>query len=258
MILGTPNTQQAPKGHVLATVNGKPITSEDVAEYIASMGQRGQGLQSPEGQAKVLEQLISQQLIVAEATRNLYDHEPAFQAQLAKVKEDLLFSYALNKLLAPITVAEADVKKYFDEHQDMFVGQPTANASHILVDSEEKALDIKKQIEDGSITFEEAARQFSSCPSKEQGGNLGDFGKGQMVPEFDAACFEMEIGELRGPVKTQFGFHLIRLNSRSESEPMTFEEVKGQLQQQLTLEKQQAAYESKVNQLKILFPVNKM
>ena len=209
MILGGNNTQQASGGHVLATVNGKPITSEDVAEYIASMGQRGQGLQSPEGQAKVLEQLINQQLIVAEATRNMYDREPGFQAQLAKVKEDLLFSYALNKLLAPITVPDADVKKYFDEHPDMFTGQPTANASHILVDSEEKALEIKEKIQSGAMSFEDAAREYSTCPSREQGGSLGDFGRGQMVPEFDEACFTMEIGELRGPVKTQFGYHLI-------------------------------------------------
>jgi peptidyl-prolyl cis-trans isomerase C len=134
----------------------------------------------------------------------------------------------------------------------------TVNASHILVDSEEKATEILAAINAGEITFEDAARENSSCPSSAQGGNLGDFGRGQMVPEFDTACFEMEEGEVRGPVKTQFGYHLIRLNKKNPAESLSYNDVRAQLYEQLTREKQQAAYQSKVNQLKIMYPVDRV
>ena len=131
------------------------------------------------------------------------------------------------------------------------------NASHILVDSEEKALAILADIKAGKVTFEEAAAEHSSCPSGQRGGNLGDFGRGQMVPEFDTAVFEMEVGEItEAPVKTQFGYHLIKLNSKNVDETPTFEEVEGQLREMLLNDKRRRAYESRINQLKILYPVD--
>jgi peptidyl-prolyl cis-trans isomerase C len=78
-----------------------------------------------------------------------------------------------------------------------------------------------------------------------------------MVPEFDEACFTMEVGELRGPVQTQFGFHIIRLNARNEAKIMEYSEVKENIEQHLMNQKQTDAYRSKVNQLKILFPVDR-
>ena len=105
--------------------------------------------------------------------------------------------------------------------------------------------------------FEEAAAQNSSCPSSRNGGSLGEFGRGQMVPEFDTACFEMEVGELRGPVQTQFGYHLIRLDDKKTTEKLAFSDVREELVRQLTAEKQKAAYRSKLNQLKILYPVDR-
>ena len=113
------------------------------------------------------------------------------------------------------------------------------------------------KIESGAITFEDAAKEYSSCPSKENGGSLGDFTRGQMVPEFDTAVFEMAVGEItKTPVQTQFGYHLIRLNSKNEGETMQFEQIKDKITKQLLGQKQQKAYESKINQLKILFPVD--
>ena len=137
------------------------------------------------------------------------------------------------------------------------MGEEKVSASHILVDSEEKANELLAKINAGEVSFEDAARENSSCPSSQMGGSLGEFGRGQMVPEFDAACFEMEVGEVRGPVQTQFGYHLIRLDGKKAAEPMHFGDVREALVRQLTMEKQQAAYRSKINQLKILYPVER-
>ena len=89
-----------------------------------------------------------------------------------------------------------------------------ASARHILVDSEAKCNELKSEIE-GGRDFAEVAREHSSCPSGKQGGELGTFGPGQMVPEFDKAVFEGDVGKVQGPVKTQFGYHLLEVTERS-------------------------------------------
>jgi peptidyl-prolyl cis-trans isomerase C len=89
-----------------------------------------------------------------------------------------------------------------------------AKARHILVETEEKCEDIKKQIEDGG-DFAELAKEHSTCPSGRRGGDLGEFSQGQMVKEFDDVVFSGDLGKVHGPVQTQFGFHLIEITSRS-------------------------------------------
>ena len=120
------------------------------------------------------------------------------------------------------------------------------------------ANEVREKIVSGALSFEDAAREYSSCPSKEQGGSLGDFGRGQMVPEFENACFALEIGEISAPVRTQFGYHLIRLNGKKAAEAPALADVRADIQAKLMRDKQQATYQSKVNQLKILFPVDKL
>ena len=88
-----------------------------------------------------------------------------------------------------------------------------ASARHILVDSEAQCADLKQQISDGA-DFADLAKQHSSCPSGKQGGDLGEFGPGQMVPEFDKVVFSAPVNEVQGPVKTQFGYHLLEVTAR--------------------------------------------
>jgi len=92
----------------------------------------------------------------------------------------------------------------------------TASARHILVEDEQVCKDLKEQIINGDTTFEEAAQSYSQCPSGDEGGDLGTFGKGQMVPEFDKVVFNDEVGVVHGPVKTQFGYHLLEVTARND------------------------------------------
>ncbi len=91
----------------------------------------------------------------------------------------------------------------------------SASARHLLVETEEQCNDIKKKIEEGA-KFAAMAQLHSSCPSKGQGGDLGTFGPGQMVPEFDKVVFSAPINTVQGPVKTQFGYHLLEVTSRTD------------------------------------------
>jgi len=90
-----------------------------------------------------------------------------------------------------------------------------ASARHILVDTVEKCADLKKQIEEGA-DFADLAKQYSSCPSGQQGGELGEFGPGQMVKEFDEVVFSADVNTVQGPVQTQFGYHLLEVTSRTD------------------------------------------
>lgn len=90
-----------------------------------------------------------------------------------------------------------------------------ATARHILVDSEEQCLKLKEEIE-GGADFAELAKAHSSCPSGSRGGELGEFGPGQMVPEFDKVVFSADVNTVQGPVRTQFGYHLLEVTSRSD------------------------------------------
>jgi len=90
-----------------------------------------------------------------------------------------------------------------------------ARARHILVETQQECEQLKQQIE-GGADFAEMARQHSRCPSGQQGGELGEFGPGQMVPEFDKVVFSAEVGKVHGPIQTQFGFHLVEITSRTE------------------------------------------
>lgn len=243
---------------ILATVAGIPVTEAEVNAMIAELAARGQNLDNPQGRSVVLEQLISNKLLLADARKNLYEHSPEFKAQLEKIKEDLLIHFAMTKTVESVKpVTDEEAKAYFDGHKERFVSGESVNASHILVDSEQKASELLADIRAGKLSFEDAARQHSSCPSSENGGNLGEFTRGQMVPEFDTAVFSMEVGEISEPVKTQFGYHLIKLNAKNAAKPFDFAEIKEQIKQMLYKEKQQSALQSKINQLKILYPVDK-
>lgn len=242
---------------ILAKVGTLTVSEAEVTEFIAGLGQRGAAYNTPEGRRAVLNQLIGNKLLLLDAQRNLYEAESEFRAQLARLKEDLLISYAADKAVSSVRVTEADVKKYYEDNKDKFVTGESVNASHILVDTEEKALEVLAKINGGEMTFEEAAQTYSSCPSKDAGGSLGDFGRGQMVPEFDTAVFEMSVGQITDtPVKTQFGYHLIKLNGKTESKALEFEQIRDDLEQMMFQEKRREAYEHKINQLKIMYPVD--
>ena len=242
---------------ILAKVGALTVTEKEVDEFIEELGARGQGYNTPEGRDAILQQLIASKLLLLDARHNLLETEPQFKAELAKLRENLLINYAGNKVVSAVKVSDDDVRKYYDENQDKFRQGESVNADHILVDSEEKALEILSKINSGEITFSDAAKEYSSCPSGARGGNLGDFTRGQMVPEFDSAVFSLEVGEITStPVATQFGYHLIRLNSKSEASVMPYEQIAPQLKEMVLNEKRREAYEKKINQLKILYPVD--
>ncbi|MGJ0847967.1 peptidyl-prolyl cis-trans isomerase C [Tissierella praeacuta DSM 18095] len=240
---------------VLAVVNGKEITEDTVLKFLNDLGpQMAMQFQSPEGIKRVVDELVNQELIYLNALENELDKEEGFTKELERLKEGLLKQYALNNILSEVTVTEGEILEFYNKNKENFKKPETVIASHILVDNEDKAKDIINEINNG-LSFEEAAQSYSSCPSKERGGNLGEFTKGQMVPEFETAAFNMEVDTISEPVKTQFGYHIIKLLAKNKESLSTFDEIKKEITQQVLGMKQQQVYLDKTNQLKQKYEV---
>ena len=162
----------------------------------------------------------------------------------------MLKQYAINKVLSNVTLTEEEKKAFFEANKSKFNKPESASAKHILVDSEELANDILNKINNNEMTFEAAASAHSTCPSKDAGGDLGTFTRGQMVPEFEEAVFNMKNGEVSGPVKTQFGYHLIKLENLQAGGESEYEEVRNEIERSLMYQKQSEAYNKELNNLK--------
>jgi peptidyl-prolyl cis-trans isomerase C len=227
---------------ILAVVNGREIKDKDINEAIARFPKERQGfLSSDEGRKQLLNQIVSFELIYADSVDNGLENDDEYKEQLEVMKKEMLTQLGIKKVLDTVKISDEEVKAYYDANKSLFKSQGSVSAKHILVASEDKALDVKKEIEAGK-TFEAAAKEYSSCPSKEQGGNLGKFTRGQMVPEFEEAAFTQEIGVVGEPVKTQFGYHLIKVEEKTPEEVKDFKEVQASITQRLLQERQNMKY----------------
>lgn len=238
---------------LLAVVDGREIRESDLAALIRNLGPNVNRFQGPAGHDQLVDELVTQELFYSESLATGLDKEEAYLVAVEDMKKSLLNQYALNKLLANVTVTEEEARAYFEDHKDMFATGPKAKASHILVSSEESAQKILDEINEG-LDFAEAAQKYSSCPSGQAGGDLGEFGPGQMVPEFDNAVFSMKAGEISAPIQTQFGYHIVKVASISDGADVKFEDVASQVNQVAVNAKRNEIYIAKQTELKSKYP----
>ena len=235
---------------VLAVISGTEITEKDLNSIIMRYPEEQRAMFNSEmGKKQLLEQMISFELMNKLGKEMKLDETEEYKASLAQVEKDLLTQMTINKVLSDVTITDEDAKKYYEENKAQFEQPATVSAKHILVDNEELCNEIKNRIENEGLSFEDAAKEYSTCPSKEQGGNLGEFSKGMMVPEFEKASFDAEIGAISEPVKTQFGYHLIVVDSKNEGSVKSFEEVKNSVVNELLKKAQHKKYEDLLQQL---------
>ena len=237
------------QSQALAVVEGREITQDDLDMAIRSLDPRQAAqFQTEDGQKRLLQELVHQEMILLEAMESNMEDNLDYQRSLKKMKENFLKQYAMNALFQDISVTEEEIADYYANHPDQFQDVPQTQASHILVDNEPQAEAIKKSLDSGA-DFEEQAKEHSSCPSSEKGGDLGYYPKGRMVPEFEAVADALPIGTVSSPVKTQFGYHLIKVMDRKEASQRQLDEVRQQLEQHLLAQKQQAVYLETVQRL---------
>lgn len=236
---------------VLAVVAGKEITNAELDAFLQNAPREQQAyVTNPQFRQQYLEQLISLHLFAQAGEDAKLEETAEFAKILENAKRDILAQLAMRETLKDVTVTDEEVAAYYEENKQQFTKGETVSAKHILVDSEEKCTSVLESITSGEKAFEDAAKEASTCPSGARGGDLGEFGKGQMVKEFEEAAFAAEIGHVVGPVKTQFGYHLIKVEKKNEASVAAFDEVKEAIKRNLIQQKQNAAYNAKVQELK--------
>jgi parvulin-like peptidyl-prolyl isomerase len=248
----------------VVTVNGKNITEAEVQEVLMQ-GTQGRFEQLPpekqtELSQRVIDGLISQELIYADAKKEGVLKSTEYKQELAKVMERVevqLASKVWEKhQFDKVKVNEKDVKAYYSAHPEEFSEKEKVRASHILVKTETEAKDVIKELSSVkgaalNTKFAEVAKAKSTGPTGPKGGDLGFFAEGQMVPSFNEAAFAMKKGEMsKTPVKSQFGYHVILVTDKQEAKDLAFDEVKGFIEQKLKVEAFKEQMEAKMETLK--------
>lgn len=231
---------------LLAEVNGKKIYEDDVYHVLASIEDK-QRFNSKEGFNILTDELVNQELILQNAKENNFDQEEEFIERLEEVKNDMLKNYAMHKIFNEVTINDDEVLDYYNKNKDTLFSPTTYTASHILLEDQSEANKILEEIKNG-LDFAEAAKKYSIDPSKDNGGSLGTFPKGVMVAEFQEGLDKLSIGEVSEPVKSQFGYHLIKLDDKKVNE-QNFEDIKDNVRSTYEMIKRQEKYLELVNEL---------
>ncbi len=221
-----PDYADADASTVLATVNGTDITLGHLVALRARLPQQYQELPDDVLFGGMLDQIIQQQVLTDSSAPT-----PGDEIGASNEVRAYLAGKVIDRLAAR-PVDDAAVQAFYDEQFGGFEGEVEYNASHILVETEEEAQAIKTEIE-GGAEFDAVAQERSTGPSGPNGGQLGWFGAGMMVPEFEEAVAGMEAGQVSDPVQTQFGWHVIKLNETRQKEAPALEEVRAEIETEL-------------------------
>ena len=230
---------------VIARVNGVDIKQSDLALAEEDVGADMQAA-SPEAKREHLISYLADIIMVTQAAdkKNLADN-PDFKRRLAFLRNKLLMGFELQQEAKTALTDEA-LRQTYDEAVKSMSGQEEVRARHILVESEDEAKAILEQLK-GGADFATVAKEKSKDPGAAEGGDLGYFTKDQMVPEFADVAFKMYPGQLSNPVKTQFGWHVIKVEDKRTRQPPEFEKVKDQIEAYLA-RKAQSDFITKLRQ----------
>lgn len=252
---GTPSTDSKPAakndGQVLADVNSGSITTGDfnrelknLPDYLKAMAD------TPEGRKEMLDTMVIRELILQQAAKDGLDKGAEIEDKMRDLKKRLIVEAFLKKKVEiESQVSDADLQKFYEQNKEKFKSGEQIKASHILVKTEKEAKDVLAQIKAGG-NFEELAKKSSVDSSAAKGGDLGWFGKGSMVPVFEKAALALKEGQVSDVVKSDFGFHIIKLTGKRAAGIRPLEEVKDQIKGAIMPSKQQEIFQKIKEELK--------
>jgi peptidyl-prolyl cis-trans isomerase C len=235
-ICAAPLPAAAADDTVVATINGQPVTESELATIGEELSSAFQNLPDEKKRAAALSALIEVRLLVADAIAKGVDKKPDIARRIALLRDRALHSaYIEDQISSKVT--DEEVRARYDKEISAAPAVNEVRASHILVDSKEKAEEIIKQL-DGGADFATLAKENSKDGSANEGGDLGYFGPGRMVAEFEKAALALDVGAYtKEPVQTQFGWHVIKVTDRRQQLPPPFEKVKDQIKAAVLTEK---------------------
>lgn len=223
----------AEKDAIIASVNGEKIYNSEMSRHLEEIPDFDQlpDEQKHLVETKITEALTKLKAVVQEAEKLKIDETEDFKDKLSDYKQQLMYTTLLEHHIDNF-LTEKRLKEYYNKHKSNYE-EEKAHASHILLESKEKAMEIIQKLKAGE-DFDKLAKEFSTGPSATNGGDLGWFTKENMVPEFSEATFKLkEKTFTEEPVQTQFGWHVIFLKEKMSGVPRLFEDVKEEISQEL-------------------------
>jgi peptidyl-prolyl cis-trans isomerase C len=216
---------------VVATVNGRDLTEAEVTEALAEFAERLAMVPEPARRELVISALVDMYVLADAATADGLDQTPEFEQQMEMARTQALRTIYIEQNVNA-GVSDEDLRARYDEETADFEGAEEVRARHILVETEEQAQTIIDELDAGGDFAALALENSIDTGSKVQGGDLGYFQRGQMVPAFEEAAFGLEVGSYtETPVQSDFGYHVILLEDRRTQEPPAFETVEPQLRE---------------------------
>ena len=219
---------QDPNKVIAAQVNDHIISAKDVLMALEKLPLKIKEQPLPILYPNIVNELVNQHLIAQQAYKENLDKNKKVLSEINKRKEQIMAKYWLNSYLSQ-KLDKKNLKNFYNNYLKSFKSSKEYNASHILVKEEKEALNIIKKLNNKAL-FSDLAKEFSVGPSGKTGGKLGWFSSGQMVKEFEKATFILNKGQItKEPVKTKFGFHIIKLNDVRISQPKNFTEIEPEI-----------------------------
>jgi peptidyl-prolyl cis-trans isomerase C len=223
-------------GKVLATVNGVAITQGEVDQAATDLDPQFGRLPVEQRRLAALAALIDIKALAAEGEKNKLDQTEEFKRRMGFLKDRALHNEVFKAEIVE-KITDEDARARYDKEISALPAQNEVRARHILVKEKKDAEDIIKKL-DGGANFEDLAKENSTDGSAAQGGDLGYFGEGMMVPEFETAAFALEPGSYtKEPVESQFGFHVIKVEDKRAKQPPAFEQVKDEIRSMIMRER---------------------
>ena len=225
------------KDKILVYMKGKDITVNEFKEEIEKVQDpyyKG-FLSTPGGKKQYLDGIIEERVLLARARKEGVYRKKEYKERLKEMKSRLLIGYMMEELMKNyLTVTEKDIDEYYEKQKEEFLNPEEIQASHILLQTKEDAEEVMSKLRQG-VGFEDLAKQYSiDSVTAGKGGTLGAFGKGDMVPEFEQAAFKLKkSGDISDIVKTQFGYHIIKLIGRTRKSEKTRDEAREEIVKQL-------------------------
>lgn len=260
------------KSETVASVNGDKITKTEL--YNLMVKQNGK---------EALESLIAERIVNLEAQKqkiavtdqeiqaelqkyyNDYGGQDAFLQALTSsgftlddVKKDIALSLKIRKLLEPrVAISDDELKAYFSENKASFAQEKQVKVSHILLDTQEKANEIKKRLANGEDFAKLAQENSTDTATRDGGGVLGFIRKGEMVKEFDSAAFSLKVEQISDPVKTEFGYHIIKVLEIKEAQEASFDQSKQQVYEAVLEQKIETEYNTWLEEMQQQYKIEK-
>lgn len=246
-----PERPRAEAGPVVAEWAGAVLTAGDVRAEMAKVPAVSRAsLAELEGKRKLVDRMITNRLLYEEGRRRGYADDPEIVRQLDALRERLVVQRLMRDLRQRPAVSEEEARRYYEENRPLY-STTRVRASHILLGDEATAKVVQAEAAAHPDRFPALAREKSTDQtSAKRGGDLGMFGAGRMVPEFERAAFALRVGEVSPPVKTHYGWHVILVTDRREGETRPFDAVASQITTLLANQKLEAQVEAAVAKLR--------